>query len=334
MSVFTANSTNNSAAVVLGPTNCTLTAERWTALNGNALAVCCVILVTQTFNLFMFNLWRNKEPFVLLHVFLAANSLLRGFVGLFLVITRILPWNDTVSVLFVKLTTVFTAVFNAQSSVILLFISIDRWLSVEFPIQYRDKISKKPIFQSLPIIVAVTLLLEVPGWLVFWKFLRASCVRPPWVEADTHVWNLTVASLLILLLLLFQLRILVIAATIRIKILRSRRQVRGQPRSRHAVGVVRIVWSTLRPSMIVVLVSAVSSIGSSGWVNFEPLIKDPVVLIAVYRLVTVQHMFSPLVYVLFFPQYQAILVRLFTRFSFNITAFWNGTKACFSSTSK
>ena len=120
-----------------------LTLEFKLAFNTPNLPVSTAIIATQVFNLVVFHYWRNKEPFLLLHIWLAVPSLLYGLITTITPITRILPWHETYSVIAVKLVTFSFYFVQATSTLMLLVISVDRWLSVEFAVRYRNGVSKK-----------------------------------------------------------------------------------------------------------------------------------------------------------------------------------------------
>ena len=121
--------------------NCSLsTAEHFT-LNGVPLIILLLECFAQLFNLLIFTRWRHKEPYMLYHTSLAVVSLaliISAYVNIF---TRLGTWNAAT----VALATVSSGVFdvlNRLTFVNALFISADRWLSIEFALAYRKHISK------------------------------------------------------------------------------------------------------------------------------------------------------------------------------------------------
>ena len=124
--------------------NCSeLTLEFKLAFNTPYIPISTAIIATQVFNLVVFHYWRNKEPFLLLHIWLAVPSLLHGLITTITPITRILPWHEIYSVIAIRLVTFSFYFVQATSTLMLLTISVDRWLSVEFAVRYRNDVSKK-----------------------------------------------------------------------------------------------------------------------------------------------------------------------------------------------
>ena len=77
------------------------------------------------------------------------------------------------------------------------------------------------------------------------------------------------------------------------------------PRTEHIVA--RLAWSSLRASMVVLLSSVVCNMDML--MGAETLLRHPALLRASYLLLSVQHMYSPLVYLLFFPDFRRVAFR-------------------------
>ncbi|OWA55028.1 hypothetical protein BV898_19413 [Hypsibius exemplaris] len=83
-------------------TNCTLPPRVFFSLNVLPLIMNMLIILAQSFNLIVFHFWRQKEPFVLLHVALAWPSLPFSITASGTQITRILPWREPLSVTLIE----------------------------------------------------------------------------------------------------------------------------------------------------------------------------------------------------------------------------------------
>ncbi|OQV23594.1 hypothetical protein BV898_02341 [Hypsibius exemplaris] len=124
--------------------NCTVwTSPRsqWTNLTVLPLLLCTVVAVLNLYNLAVFRLWPQKEPYLLFHIFLAANAVVAAALSYLSPISRILDWTHpnrwTYKVGMGGLVLIqFTAMVNVA------FMGIDRWLSVEFAVQYRNYSSR------------------------------------------------------------------------------------------------------------------------------------------------------------------------------------------------
>ena len=135
---------DNTVNTSLNNFNCSqLTMEFKLASNSPNILFAVAMMVAQGYNLVVFHYWRNKEPFLLLHVWLAVLSLLYASIGLLTPLTRILPWNEMHSTHAIKLVTCSFFILQAISILMLLAISVDRWLSVEFAIRYRNQMSRR-----------------------------------------------------------------------------------------------------------------------------------------------------------------------------------------------
>ncbi|OQV16572.1 hypothetical protein BV898_09245 [Hypsibius exemplaris] len=111
--------------------NCTASAVRDTSLNSVPLLLASSIILCQIFNLTVFHLWRNREPFMLFHISLSYSSLLLGLAALISPISRLSPWTE-VTQTFAASGVLLYGLINRIAVVNTFLISLDRWLSVEF----------------------------------------------------------------------------------------------------------------------------------------------------------------------------------------------------------
>ncbi|OQV13409.1 hypothetical protein BV898_12361 [Hypsibius exemplaris] len=289
------------------------------AANSASLTIGLLALTTQTFNLVVFSRWTNKEPYILLHVFLAYCSLSSGLCALTSAGLRSGPCSGTIALL----RTLSTATYNFLYTLCittLLQISIDRWLSVEFSARYRSIVRRRTIRKALLGVFLVAVALSVPGLASYWHTLKVSCNRPSvpglyrTYEVTTRgffIWKLFSGPLEIVLLFLTQARIIIIALAMRLRLLQRRRIISAAvPSSSLTVPrrtVAGIVWGTIRPSMIVLLISAFCNV--SAMADLESLIADPGLRLLFRYLPSFQHFYSPFVYLLSFPRYRAIVWR-------------------------
>jgi len=162
---ITDNSTDsgNISTKIFITTNCTLSANAAFSLNVVPILLLSVMIVAQLFNLIVFHFWRQKEPYILLHVSLAVSSLLYGFISFATPATRIFKWNDKWSETVIRLVGSSFHVLRPSWLTTLLFIAIDRWLSIEYAVQYRTRISKKKIRQAILLTWIIALMTSVPG---------------------------------------------------------------------------------------------------------------------------------------------------------------------------
>ncbi|OWA51773.1 hypothetical protein BV898_16240 [Hypsibius exemplaris] len=285
------------------------------ALNGLPLILVGIIVAAQLFNLIIFHLWRQKEPFVLFHVALAYYPLLISIVAAGISLAQIFPWSDWVSTSLIILFRHSCEFVHTLSLVTLLCISVDCWLSVEFAIAYRSQISKQLVRQVMALAWVVAVVIALPGILVNLSSYQVFCNRSP---IDTGygvgrlVWKTFSGPVILALLLLCQLHIVMLA--VRSKVRQWRAKTRSQavhPASRPLPMIVaHFVWGSLRASMVVLLTAVISElpymVHATG--NFR---SYPILVRIVYMLPSIQHMYSPLIYLTFFPQFRAIVCRCF-----------------------
>ena len=228
--------------------------------------------------------------------------------------------------------TLFVARASAQTFNILnrimfvnaVFISVDRWLSVEFAIFYRTQISKRKIQICIVAIWVLGLAMGLPAVIFFTASgLHVFC-NAPWnfvmhLEPGNHLHLIASGLLrfpfLTMLVFLFQLRILIIAVTTKLRLLRIRMSNRQAHEARPAGGgaVVRIVWSTLRGSMAMVVTLAISDIPVAVLEYVPGLNAQSIApLVQMKNMIPVaQYVMSPFIYLVFFQQFRETAKRLF-----------------------
>ncbi|OWA51774.1 hypothetical protein BV898_16241 [Hypsibius exemplaris] len=288
-------------------------------LNGLPLILAGIIVTAQLFNLTIFHLWRQKEPFVLFHVALAYYSLLIGILAAGTPLVRIFPWSERVSTPLTIISWRGFEFIRTLSLVTLLCISVDRWLSVELAVTYRAKISKKLVGQVIALAWLATIALVVPYLAVFGLYYQAFCDRPFTDEHFTSgylAWKIVSGPVILAFLLATQIRIIMVAVRSknRQRKARARTHAAHLASRRQSMVVVQFVWSSLRASMVILLAAVVSEVPFmvqvSGKYDSYPIVRR-----MVYMLPSVQHMYSPVVYLIFFPQFRAVVCRGCRRFT-------------------
>ncbi|OQV11490.1 hypothetical protein BV898_14220 [Hypsibius exemplaris] len=293
--------------------NCSLSADRWFSLNALPLILQSVMILAQTFNLLVFHFWRGKEPFILLHIALAVVSGIQALSGSITPLTRILPWHPAVSVVVINLMSQTFEYLETLYSLILLSISVDRWLSVEFPVRYRAEVSKTKIRQAIAATVGLAVLLSLPGSIVYWEPFTAFCDKPvsriP-MTPPRRAWKIITGPFLLIIVTVFQARLITIAVQRKLRHLKNySRQIgvtTNHGNNARGVHVVQLIWSSLRASLIIVLVGAISGLPR---ITSLPVSASPVIVRMLSLISSVEHIYTPIVYLLFFPQYRAVLVR-------------------------
>ncbi|OQV11489.1 hypothetical protein BV898_14219 [Hypsibius exemplaris] len=271
------------------------------------------MILAQTFNLFVFHFWRGKEPFILLHIALAVVSGLQGLTGTIIPLTRIFLWHPAVSVVVINLMVQTFEYLQTLYSLILLSISVDRWLSVEFAVRYRAEVSKTKIRQTIAATVGLAVLLNLPASIVYWEPFTAFCNKP---VAAFHLtlpfaaWKAITGPFILAVITVFQARLILIAVQRKLRQLKNHsRQIgisNNHGNNAGGVYVVQLIWSSLRASLIIILVGVISGLPR---INPLPASASPVLVRILGLIPSVQHMYSPIVYLLFFPQYRAVLFR-------------------------
>ena len=155
------NSSINTTNTSLIDGNCSqLTMQYVVRFNSLPMILSISIAAAQLYNLVVFLYWRNKEPFLLLHVWLTITSLFYGVNSFMIPLTRILSWHEIRSVIAIRLFMASYFVVQAVSALTLLAVSVDRWLSVEFAIKYRNEITKEKVKRVVKCTVIVGLLIR------------------------------------------------------------------------------------------------------------------------------------------------------------------------------
>ncbi|OQV23331.1 hypothetical protein BV898_02779 [Hypsibius exemplaris] len=241
--------------------NCSLSPGQLYSLNILPLTLSAVIIFAQSFNLVIFHFWQIQEPFVLLHIAHACPSLLLGVTSLGTPLVRMFPWHETVSG---HVTMVFVHAYQlwmTLSLVTLVAINVDRWLSVEFPAEYRRRMSHRRYVRILVLSAWVlTLLLTAPGFIRYWHSSVVSCAAPlQWKSGSVlglQAWKIIIGPVILGLLIFFQARIVVIAVKRKAKEMLAKRRVTVSAAA--DARPVRIVWRSLRASMMLTLIGVVT----------------------------------------------------------------------------
>ncbi|OQV15761.1 Beta-galactosidase-1-like protein 2 [Hypsibius exemplaris] len=279
--------------------------------------VCMVIVALQMFTLVTFRRWRPREPFLTLHVSLAWGSLAFGAIGVGIAIISMFPWTVSVATASRAFNWLIGGAHNA-SSLTLLFISVDRWLSVEFPVKYRLKISQEKINRAVCILFGLSFLHWFPGMVVYWDAVQVYCNRPATLFYPSF-WFLLysmIGPFMLSLTGLVQLRIITIAVATKLRLVRARRRI-GNSRNRPSVSVplselMGIIRGPLTASMVMVIVQLVANIPYLTTVHFASRYHWSSQATAFWSVVwlAVQHVFSPGVYLTLFPLFRATAKRM------------------------
>ncbi|OQV19865.1 hypothetical protein BV898_06135 [Hypsibius exemplaris] len=271
--------------------NCTVWTQprsQWIITTTGTILLSLIIMFANIYNLVVFRLWSHKN-----HTCSFTSSS---------------PWK--------------------QSSVNVAVISVDRWLSVEFPIPYRNHSNRRRILWTISVAYVIATLHTVVPLVVFPECLLLYCSRQQafrWLGRSYLLWNYTRGPLFLMIIILTQTRICVIASGARLRILRSRRVARAlderssgikEQRSKcrgsiqQARMVVRTIWESVLPGSIMVMGALVANlpyyvveilgVGESG---------SPAVMFTVIVFST-QHIQTPFIYTMFFRPYREAAHRL------------------------
>ena len=167
---------------------------------------------------------------------------------------------------------------------------------------------------SIGCIVAVALMLYLPGLPFYWQGTLIFCTRPAITPVTTgsffYAWRIITGPCLLVSLLLCQIRIFGIAVSFQLTQRHTQRRVTNVP-ARQGVGstvlrgnqiVTRVAWASLRASTVVLLSSVVLNINL--FVDSETFAGNVILLRISYLLPAIQHMYSPLIYLFFFPEFR------------------------------
>ncbi|OQV19863.1 hypothetical protein BV898_06133 [Hypsibius exemplaris] len=224
--------------------NCTVWTQprsQWIITTTGTILLSLTIMFANIYNLVVFRLWSKKEPYVLFHIVLAVEAVLGGGVSIFAPITRLYDWtNPTRWSHKVCTGGVLLAQFNCLVNVAV--ISVDRWLSVEFPIPYRNHSNRQRILWTISVAYVIATLHTVVPLVVFPECLLLYCSRQQafrWLGRSYLLWNYTRGPLFLMIIMLTQARICVIASG--------------------AQWVVRTVWESVLPGSMVVMGALVAN---------------------------------------------------------------------------
>ena len=144
------------------------------------------------------------------------------------------------------------------------------------------------------------------------------CTQPAIIQ-DKHSgllmgWKTLRGPIELVTLLLFQLRIAMTAMTLRLKLARTRRSrvasaaVQRDPnQERMDLIVVRVAWSSLRASMVVLVSSVLLNVNMFGVAMNATVYRRHPRLVLVFNLLpALQQMYSPLIYLCFFAPFRRV----------------------------
>ena len=198
-------------------------------------------------NILIFFKWKNKEPHHLLYFSISITDFLLGCVTITGPLSRII----TFPVVFknaVKFTMASTSVFLYLSATNIVLISVDRWLSVEFPVYYNNgNITHRKIIQVL---VAMWTYYMFDSVLVFSflnEYIIVTCYSPGVFTYKGTWWiyfNGLQSGLLVSIVVLCQCRILAISLRMYFYARRRRKVLPTLMLKR----LSNVVPSTVRPS--------------------------------------------------------------------------------------
>ncbi|OQV13995.1 hypothetical protein BV898_11767 [Hypsibius exemplaris] len=288
--------------------NCSTTTTQTYTLNVLPLSLSIVIIITQLFNLIVFHLWQNKEPFLQLHVSLARVSLVYGLT------TTDNTCGPNASLECYEFLSPLTLLTLAA-------ISLDRWMSVEFPSEYRLKISRRKIRWVVLATLVINSLLTVPGLILWWRPWAIHCNKPVQITPMTvgrQIWRIFTGPVILGFLTA---RIVVIAVKTKAKLMLAKRHasVFAAPFTNNRSGqtITRIVWTSMRASMIITFIGLLANI--SYWIDIATVFRSPTMQRILVLLPALQHSYSPLVYLIFYPQFRTVVCRGLKRLIWNRT---------------
>ncbi|OQV22967.1 hypothetical protein BV898_03018 [Hypsibius exemplaris] len=315
-------------------TNCTVTWEEKLATQLPGFLLGALIIIAQLTNLIVFNFYRSKDHYILFHISLAISSLLSG---MSLLSGNLLRYQDLTPLVIwlTKLLGLVLILLADSSALFAIFcISIDRWLSVEYPARYRSLVSRKKIlFVIIIFIWTGSIFVVSAGMIRYWSdFSITPCsYRKIFAPQDAAfpVWSLFRGPIVLPFLLFSQIRIFVIGSSMKLRRWRGRASVSAAgvlqelqlrahaseaPRPQPSLlqsRVFRIVWHSMLASMVVVIITLAINVPFIIFAWLEITTASFMVRVFAFLLL-VQHCYSPLIYLCLFPHYRAVFVRAYT----------------------
>ncbi|OWA52421.1 hypothetical protein BV898_16878 [Hypsibius exemplaris] len=296
-----------------------ITPAEWMEIQLPTIALSFTMITAQVFNLIIFALWRNKEPYIFLHICLAVASLLAGLSVASSIPLRFVA-RTPVNIFVNQLLGIALLLYAHSASILANFaISLDRWLSVEFAIWYRTTISqRKALLVGIISTFVLPLVLAVPKFVVYWEDMTwTPCTglkhfSPKGIGAE--ISEAMIGPIYLPLLFLSQMRILVIA---------TRHQLRRYQHAQRPAGVgpvavlpvclvVGIVWSSFLGSMAIVFLGLISHV--PRYLQ-SMLVQHSIIRVSVSSgrltlyITFIQHCASPVIYLFFWHNYRNAVLR-------------------------
>ncbi|OWA52542.1 hypothetical protein BV898_16994 [Hypsibius exemplaris] len=268
---------------------CTVSVEQFNAQNFIALLVASATVAAQLFNILIFRFFSiglHAAPWTPIVIFLARLAL-SGFL-----------------------------MFHKFSMIMLLFISLDRWLSVEFAIKYRAHIFRPQIKCFVVLSWLITFLSSVRGCIVYWKFMSVMCDRPTRFQAPGTgfmVWSIVTGPLILIPPVVLQFRIAWIAAWMKLR-LRGRKVTERNPQ-RLTQTMIRQLGQSLLASVAVVAISVIANL-PYNIILFTGAAANVMIQRLANNLFLIQHFYTPFVYLLFFKRFRVTVLRLCGQYCF------------------
>ncbi|XP_055350319.1 uncharacterized protein LOC129596938 [Paramacrobiotus metropolitanus] len=126
-------------------------------------------MIASCINLSVFARWKRKEPFLLFHISLSFAELLcstTSFVGY---VNRAFDYTLRYALLS-KIGIGFRTTFLPLINILVMLISVDRWISVQFPLFYRRKVKRRVILLTINLVWTGT----CGFYVIFFAFMGSS----------------------------------------------------------------------------------------------------------------------------------------------------------------
>ncbi|OWA50459.1 hypothetical protein BV898_14973 [Hypsibius exemplaris] len=311
---FNISSTNVTLTIL--PANCTLNAAQRYSLTVVPLLINAAIVTCQLFNILVFHRWPDKQPFLRYHVSLAAWSLVYAVTGSAVQIVRLIhPWTE-ISVIIARAASICATFCSRIVQVNILLISLDRWLSVELAIWYRNTMTQRKAWMIVVLSVVIGVLLFFPV-LTGSGAMRVTCNEP--LTGTAALW-LPQTLAVIGLVAIAQTRILTLAVELKLRQLLyqsvrpaaiNNRPAQSIPQ-RHSKLILGLTWHSLAAASVVVVMALAC--------QFLPILvllrvidRPSLMVIQVTNYTSaMQHIYTLFVYFAFYPDFRTAARDLFS----------------------